>query len=59
MVKTYYVQYWELPRCENIQEDAFPNWEEAKAFYDEIMANDYWDACIVTDADKELLERCW
>lgn len=57
MAKTYYVQYWELARAENVQEDAFPNLEEAQNFYDEIMANDDWDACIMTDADKELLER--
>lgn len=57
MAKTYYVQYWELDRAENIQEDAFPTLEEAQNFYDEIMANNDWDACIVSDADKEALEK--
>lgn len=57
MVKTYYVQYWEVAWCENILEEAFPSFEEAKAFYDEIMKSPVLDACIVTDADKELLER--
>jgi len=53
----YYVQYWELDRPENIQEDAFPNFEEAKAFFEEIMANRDWDACILNGADKEALAK--
>lgn len=55
MAKTYYVQYWELDRAENVQEDAFSSFNEAQNFYNEIMDNPKWDACILSAEDKAAL----
>ena len=58
MAEKYFVQYWEVARPENVQEDVFPNLEEAQAFYNELMDNNPdWDACIIGDDVKEFLGK--